>query len=148
MSARESQREKDEGRLVKAVTRLAEAQEDRDLVLRATARTISRRRAGEITDLTRSRVQQIINAPWTHRVRFIGYLSDGAEEALSLAEMEIRVSRGGGSVALGGELPRPNKHSIYLVAEGSEEALARVERALSGHGEFFNFRVEPVSPSS
>lgn len=148
MSARKSQRKKDEDRLAGAVTRLAEAQEDRDQTLRATARTISRRRAGEITDLTRSRVQQIINAPWTHRVRFIGYLSDEAEEALSLAEMEIRVSHGGGGVAPGGDLPRPNKHSIYLVAEDSEEAQVRVEQALQGHGEFFSFRTEPVSPSS
>lgn len=147
MSVQKTQREKDEDRLAAAVARLAEAQEDRDQILRATARTISRRRAGELSDLTRSRVQQIINAPWTHRVRFVGYLSARAEEALNLAEMEIRVSHGGGVAAPGGELPRPNKHSIYLVAEDSQEAQVQVERALQGHGEFFGFRVEPVSPS-
>jgi hypothetical protein len=90
---------------------------------------------------------QILNALWTHRVRFVGYLSVEAEKALSDAEMEIRVSRGGGAVGPGGELPRPNKHSIYLKAESSEEAQAQVERALQGHGEFFNFRTELVSPS-
>lgn len=147
MSARKSQREKDEARLAKAVARLAEAHDDRNRILRETARTISRRRAGEIAELTRSRVQQIINAPWTHRVRFVGYLSDEVAEALKNAGMELRFSRGGGVVAPGGELPRPNKHSIYLVAEGSEDAQAQVEQALKGHGEFFNFRTEPVSPS-
>lgn len=147
MSVQKTQREKDEARLADAVAHLHEAQEDRDRILRETARTISRRRAGDIANLTRSRVQQIINAPWTHRVRFAGYLSDEAAGALSAAGMEIRFSRGGGVAAPGAELPRPNKHSIYLKAENSEEAQARVERALRGHGEFFNFRVEPVSPS-
>jgi hypothetical protein len=147
MSTQKTQREKDEARLEEAAARLDEAQENRDRILRETARTISRRRAGEITNLTRSRVQQILNAPWTHRVRFVGYLSDEAIEALNAAQMELRVSRGGGVAAPGAELPRPNKHSIYLKAESSMEAQARVEQVLKGHGEFFDFRVEPVSPS-
>ena len=147
MSVQKTQREKDEARLAGAVARLNEAQEDRDRVLRETPRTISRRRAGEITGLTDSRVMQILNAPWTHRVRFVGYLSTEAEKALSNAGMEIRVSRGGGAAATGAELPRPNKHSIYLKAEGVEDAQVRIEQALEGHGEFFNFRAEPVSPS-
>ncbi len=147
MSVQKTQREKDEARLAGAVARLNEAQEDRDRVLRETPRTISRRRAGEITGLTDSRVMQILNAPWTHRVRFVGYLSIEAEKALSNAGMEIRVSRGGGVAGPSAELPRPNKHSIYLKAEDAEDAQARIEQALEGHGEFFNFRAEPVSPS-
>jgi multidrug efflux pump subunit AcrA (membrane-fusion protein) len=147
MSARKSQRETDEARLAEAAAHLARAQEDRDQALRETARTISRRRAGDLAGLTRSRVQQILNAPWTHRVRFVGYLDNDAEKALNGAGMEIRVSRGGGSVALGGELPPPNKHSIYLKANDPEEAKVRVERVLKGYGQFFSFRAEPVSPS-
>ena len=145
MSMQETQRDEDEERLAEATARLAEAQADRDRILRETARTISRRRAGEITELTPSRVQQILNAPWTHRVRFVGYLNEKAEKALNSAGMELRVSRGGGSVAPGGELPLPNKHSIYLKAKDAEEAEIRVEQALQSHGEFFNFKAEPVS---
>lgn len=145
MSVQKSQREADEARLTEAAARLAEARADRDRILRETSGTISRRRAGELAELTASRVQQIINAPWTHRVRFAGYLSEEAETALNEAGMELRVSRGGGSVAPGGELTRPNKHSIYLRAQDAEEAEIRVEQALEGHGEFFSLRAEPVS---
>jgi hypothetical protein len=147
MTVRKSQREIDEERLAAAVARLDEAQEDLDRILRETPRTISRRRAGEITGLTDSRIMQILNAPWTHRVRFVGYLSAEAEKALGNAGMEIRVSRGGGAIGPGGELPRPNKHSIYLKAGSPEEAQEKVERALRGHGEFFDYKTEFVSPS-
>jgi hypothetical protein len=147
MSTEKTQRKKEEARLAKAAERLKDAQSDRDQILRDTARAISRHRAGEITGLTRSRVQQISNAPWSHRVRFVGYLSKEAEKALGDAGLELRISRGGGVVAPGGELPRPNKHAIYLEAENLEEARARVEETLQGFGEFFNFKAEPVFPS-
>lgn len=96
--------------------------------------------------LSRGRVTQIINAPWTHRVRFVGYLDADAEKSLDAAGMEIRASHGGGIVAPGGELPQPNKHSVYLTAEDGEEARERIEAALRGHGPFYSFAVETVSP--
>lgn len=149
MSVRKTQRERDEARLADAVARLTDALDDRDRILRETASTMSRRRAGEIASLTRSRVQQIINAPWTHRVRFVGYLDDEAAEALKRAGVELRFSRGAGSVgSRDGELPRPNKHSVYLNADSVGEARMLVEQVLGDRGQFFDFKVEPVSPSS
>jgi hypothetical protein len=133
--------------LKKAAESLAAAQEERDRAIRETASIINRRRAGELTGLTSSGVQQIINAPWTHRVQFVGVLGDKANKALRQAGIELRTSRGGGATAPDVELPPPTKHSVYLKAESSEEALERVKRALESAGSFAAYKVNPVSPS-
>jgi hypothetical protein len=121
------------------------AQEERDRAIRETASIVNRRKAGELTGLTSSGVQQIINAPWTHRVQFVGVVGDKANKALRKAGIELRTSRGGGAPAA--ELPPPTKHSVYLKAESSKEALERVERTLESAGSFAAYKVNPVSPS-
>jgi hypothetical protein len=146
MSAKSRQVQEAEALLEDAAGMLQKALEDRDSALRETASIVNRRRASELVGLSRGRVQQIINAPWSHRVTFVGVLDKGAEEALSAAGMDIRVSRGGGSIRMGGELPPMLKHSLYVKARSAEEALSRVERTLRGRGSFANFKVEVVSP--
>ena len=134
-------------RLESAVRKLHEALEERDAAIRDSVSLLSRRRAGEIAGLTPSRVQQIIDQPWTHRVRFVGVLDQRAERALTDAGMQIRTSHGGGAVGHGGELPTPIKHTIYLTADSSDQARKRLEAALKGNGSFASFKAEPVSPS-
>jgi hypothetical protein len=128
------------------------AHEERDRAIRETESLVTRRRAGDLTGLTSSAVQQIVNAPWTHRVRFVGALDDEANEALREAGIELRTSRGGGVVAPGADPPPPDNHTVYLKADDSEEALRRVQGALEGSKsfspfKFAAFKVEPVSPS-
>lgn len=144
MSSRGQQERDAAARLQRAARRLDEARSNRDRLLRETAKQISRRRAGDIVGLTRGRVQQIINAPWTHRVTFVGELDEEAQEALSAAGYDLRVSTGGGIVAPGAELPRPSKHSVYVAASSSREAKAMVRSTLRGKGSLHNFIAEAV----
>lgn len=147
MSAENQQAREAEARLKATAKQLDEALQNRDRALRETASIVNRRRASEIVGLSPGRVQQIINAPWTHRVRFVGIVDQDAARALSDAGIEIRTSHGGGSTAPGGDLRPLIKHTVYLTAQSSEQALAIVKRALENRGSFANFKVEAVSPN-
>lgn len=147
MNTSDRQVQEAEAWLKRTAESLDAAQEERDRAIRETASIVNRRKAGELTGLTSSGVQQIINAPWTHRVQFVGILGDKANKALHKAGIELRTSRGGGTVAPGTELPPPTKHSVYLRAESSKEALEHVERTLESAGSFAAYKVNPVSPS-
>jgi hypothetical protein len=129
----------------KAVLGLGEARSLRAKTIAAALEDgMTLREVAEELDMSSARVQQIFETLWTHRVGFVGTLDDGAAKALQEAGMALRFSTGGGTVAPGGELPAPNKHGIYLVAESEEEAVKRVKEALEVHGEFFTFSVTPT----
>jgi hypothetical protein len=152
MNARNQQVREAEAWLKRAAEDFRAAQEGRDRAIRETKSLVTRRRAGDLTGLTPSAVQQIVNADWTHRVRFVGVVDDKTDQALRNAGIELRTSRGGGVLPPDTEPQPPAKHTVYLTAEDSDEALERVQHALEGSKsfapfKFAAFKVEPVSPS-
>lgn len=96
--------------------------------------------ASEI-ELTSARVQQIFDTLWTHRVGFVGQLSEDAAQSLHDSGIALRFSSGAGVVPPGSELPTPYRHGVYVVAADEEEAEAMVRGALADHGNFYKFEV-------
>lgn len=91
--------------------------------------------------MTSARVQQIFDTLWTHRVGFVGQLSEDAALSLHDSGIALRFSSGAGVAPPGGDLPAPYRHGVYVVAANDEEAEAMVKGALADHGNFSKFEV-------
>jgi hypothetical protein len=109
---------------------------------------LSRVDAAKAAGISSGRVQQIVSAPWSHRVKFVGVLDDRAKAALKAAGVKLRTGRSGvGGANPGSPMPPITKHSVYLDAQNDSEAVATIRKALEGRGSFAAFEAEPVSPS-
>jgi hypothetical protein len=133
-------------RVDQAESNLSDAEQMRNAILRDSDGVLSRAAAAKAAGISPGRVQQIISAPWTHRVRFVGILDERAAKALKGGGVKLRTSR---SPVLSGPPDREpvptTKHTVYLVAKSDREALATVQTALERTGSFAAFEAEPVS---
>ncbi len=135
-------------RIKRAESGLSKAERARDVLLRDSDGVLSRLDAAKAAGISAGRVQQIVSAPWSHRVKFVGILDERAKAALKAAGVKLRTGRSGaGGAKPGSPAPPITKHSVYLVAEDDSEAVATISKALEGHGSFAAFEAEPVSPS-
>jgi hypothetical protein len=136
-------------KIERAEADLSKAEQARDALLRDSDGVLSRVGAAEAAGISPGRVQQIVNAPWSHRVKFFGVLDERAEAALKAAGVKLRMGSSGGVGPRpeGAAAPPITKHNVYLVAESEVDALARVRKALEARGSFAGFEAEPISPS-
>jgi hypothetical protein len=135
-------------KIKRAEAGLSKAEQTRDALLRDSDGVLSRLDAAKAAGISSGRVQQIVSAPWSHRVKFVGILDERAKVALKAARVKLRTGRSGaGGAKPGSPVPPITKHSVYLVAENDSEAVATISKVLAGYGSFAAFEAEPVSPS-
>jgi hypothetical protein len=116
----------------------------RDDFIREVDGILPRSTMARLADISRSRLQQIVEKPWTHRVTFHGILTPEAEKSLTAAGIRLRFSHGGGLLIDGRERPPVTAHSVYVTAESERKALDLVTTALKDRGSFAGFDVDDV----